>query len=82
MTFLFYSTGLLSSAKRDPFRTPLNCIRTPSQKNIQLEAQLEEKASLLALKSFVSHACEVLGLWKILCEHQFHIIAEMLDKVF
>lgn len=85
MRFLRYdfSVGLLSStaAKRDTFRSPLTSLRPGAQKNIQLEAQLEEKTSLLALKSFVSHACEVLGLWKILCEHQFHVIADMLDKV-
>ncbi|KAK6639409.1 hypothetical protein RUM43_007682 [Polyplax serrata] len=75
------SVGLLpTAAKRDAFRSPLTPLRPATQKNVQLEAQLEEKTSLLALKSFVSHACEVLGLWKILCEHQFHVIADMLDK--
>jgi len=45
------------------------------------DAQAEEKASLCALKTFVTHACEVLGLWKLLCEHQFHVLAPMLPVV-
>lgn len=46
------------------------------------DCQAEERASLCALKALVAHACEVLGLWKILTEHQLHIIANMLDKVW
>lgn len=70
-----------TNARRDAFQSPLTPGRPAPQRNLQLEVQLEEKMSLLALKGFVSHACEVLGLWKILCEHQFHVIAEMLEKV-
>jgi hypothetical protein len=51
------------------------------QRNREQEAQLEEKRSLDALKAFVAHTCEVLGMWRILCEHQFHVIADMLSKV-
>lgn len=36
------------------------------------DAQLEERQSLDAFKTFVCHACQVVGLWRILCEHQFH----------
>ena len=78
LNFSFCSAGLLSNVMK---KNPLTPLHPGSQKNIQLEAQLEEKTSLLALKSFVSHSCEVLGLWKILCEHQFHVIADMLDEV-
>ena len=70
-----------TNARRDAFQSPSTPGRPAAQRNVQMEAQLEEKMSLLALKTLVTHACEVLGLWKILCEHQFHIIAEMLDKV-
>lgn len=38
------------------------------------DAQIEEKFSLNALKLFVSHCCQVMGLWRILCEHQFHVL--------
>lgn len=42
------------------------------------DAQLEEKHSLDAFKSFVHHCCQVIGLWKVLCEHQFHILIDTL----
>lgn len=45
------------------------------------EAQLEEKRSLDALKTFLSHTCEVLGLWKVLSDHQFHTVAQGLAPV-
>ncbi|KAB0800462.1 hypothetical protein PPYR_06202 [Photinus pyralis] len=39
------------------------------------DAQLEERQSLASFKNFVAHCCQVFGLWKILCEHQFHLLA-------
>ncbi|XP_050292883.1 nuclear pore complex protein Nup155 [Anthonomus grandis grandis] len=36
------------------------------------DAQLEERQSLDALKTFVCHCCQIMGLWRILCDHQFH----------
>nr|XP_022900276.1 nuclear pore complex protein Nup155 [Onthophagus taurus]XP_022900277.1 nuclear pore complex protein Nup155 [Onthophagus taurus] len=44
------------------------------------DAQMDEKHSLDAFKTFINHACQVVGLWKILCEHQFHILAESLPE--
>lgn len=41
-------------------------------------AQLQERHSLDALKSFTVHACEVLSLWRILCEHQIHVLFDSL----
>ncbi|XP_045785150.1 nuclear pore complex protein Nup154 [Maniola jurtina] len=38
----------------------------------------EEQASLHALKLFITMAIEMLSLWKVLCEHQFHVIAASL----
>ncbi|CAG9783700.1 unnamed protein product [Diatraea saccharalis] len=35
----------------------------------------DEHASLHALKLFITMAIEMLSLWKVLCEHQFHMIA-------
>lgn len=37
-------------------------------------AQDEERLSLNALKLFVCQCCQVLGLWRILCDHQFHAV--------
>ncbi|XP_056648274.1 nuclear pore complex protein Nup154 [Diorhabda sublineata] len=44
------------------------------------DAQLEERMSLNALKIFVSHCCQILGLWRILCEHQFHSLIASLPE--
>ncbi|KAJ6646130.1 Nuclear pore complex protein [Pseudolycoriella hygida] len=47
----------------------------------QLEqAMAEEKKSINALALFIRHACEVIGLWKILCEHQFPLLFRSLQK--
>lgn len=55
--------------------------RTIRQPNQPLqEFQIEERQSIDALKAFVSQACEILGLWKILCEHQFHLLINTLTK--
>ena len=44
-------------------------------------ADVEENASLRQIHSLISAACEYLGLWKILCEHQLHVIANNLSSV-
>ncbi|XP_014476453.1 PREDICTED: nuclear pore complex protein Nup155 isoform X3 [Dinoponera quadriceps] len=44
------------------------------------EPIVEERNSLDALKVFITHACEVLGLWKILCENQLNNIVNCLTK--
>ncbi|CAH0559339.1 unnamed protein product [Brassicogethes aeneus] len=36
------------------------------------DAQLEERRSLDALKIFANQCCQLLGFWRILCEHRFH----------
>ena len=45
------------------------------------EVEAEESSSLKQLQALVSIACEYLGLWKILCDHQFHVIAGALTPV-
>lgn len=44
------------------------------------EPIIEERNSLDALKVFITHACEVLGLWRILCDNQLHNIVSCLTK--
>lgn len=44
------------------------------------EPMVEERNSLDALKLFITHSCEVLGLWKILCENQLGNIVNCLSK--
>ncbi|XP_023298970.2 nuclear pore complex protein Nup154 [Lucilia cuprina] len=50
------------------------------QMNAAEQAQTEEKRSLTALNYFIKHTCEVIALWKILCEHQFQVLASQLLK--
>ncbi|CAH1175574.1 unnamed protein product [Phaedon cochleariae] len=56
----------------------MNVSRT-AQQTVQ-DAQLEERQSLNALKVFVCHCCQILGLWRILCEHQFHSLIAVLPE--
>lgn len=70
--------SMLRPVGHDSFDTSASH-RNP-QRNRDQEAQLEEKRSLDSLKMFVTHTCEVLGMWRILCEHQFHVIADVLSK--
>lgn len=44
------------------------------------DAQIEERQSLNALKIFVSHCSQIMGLWRILCEHQFHVLIGSLPE--
>lgn len=44
------------------------------------DAQIEERQSLDALKLFIFHCCQILGLWRILCEHQFHLLISQLPE--
>jgi len=70
------------SAVDRPLETQLPLSRPePPPQNLQQEAQLEEKRSLDSLKTFLAHACEVLGLWKVLSDHQFHCLADGLSQV-
>lgn len=39
------------------------------------EAVANERTSLLQLQQLVSHTCEILGLWRVLCDHQFRTVA-------
>lgn len=44
------------------------------------DAQLEERQSLDAFKTFACHTCQVMGLWRILCEHQFHTLVASIPE--
>lgn len=44
------------------------------------EIHLLERKSLEALKQIISQACQVLGFWRILCEHHFPNIASFLTE--
>lgn len=44
------------------------------------EAFAEEKKSLDALFNFIKYVCEVVALWKILCEHQMHVLLTQLPN--
>ncbi|XP_053675196.1 nuclear pore complex protein Nup154 isoform X2 [Anopheles nili] len=51
-----------------------------AQKNCTEEALLEERKSLDALVRLIKQSCEVVGLWKVICEHQCHLLMAKLSK--
>lgn len=49
-------------------------------KRYRTYAETEENISLIQLQQLITLSCEYLGLWKILCDHQFNVIARSLTK--
>lgn len=50
-------------------------------KSVAAEAQKMEKVSLQHINDLIRRVEEVLGLWRILVDHQLHIIVSTLSKV-
>ncbi|XP_071953322.1 nuclear pore complex protein Nup155-like [Antedon mediterranea] len=48
------------------------------QRSLLVFAVNAEKRALQDLEQLVKRSCEVLALWKLLCDHQFHIVASHL----
>ncbi|XP_018320831.1 nuclear pore complex protein Nup154 [Agrilus planipennis] len=86
-TFLHKNTQLsviLTSGISDMINQS-NLTKTPPKVSFKAnqstqDLQLEERQSLSAFKTFVNHSCQVLGLWNILCEHQFHELISSLPE--
>ncbi|KAL3982870.1 Nup133 N terminal like family protein [Acanthocheilonema viteae] len=57
---------------------PLIIDRETSNSRIEVASNFERR-SLLSFRQLLSLSAEVLMLWKILCEHQFHVIATLLS---
>lgn len=77
------SSALLNETSMQQTKEALNETQTTALTRAKFtlqDAQLEERESLSALKVFVSHCCEILGLWRILCEHQFHELVACLPE--
>ena len=47
----------------------------PSNSGSQQDALLRERQSLMFLQQLLSHTLQVLGLWMVVCDHQFHTVA-------
>lgn len=71
--FLIHNTQLSLVA---PAQTSMSNNTTRTQQG----AQLEERQSLDAFKTFVCQCCQIVGLWRILCEHQFHTLISTLPE--
>ncbi|XP_066568276.1 nuclear pore complex protein Nup155 isoform X2 [Amia ocellicauda] len=52
------------------------------QRKYHTEAQAYEKMSLQGIQHLVHRSCQVLALWKLLCDHQFSLILNELPKEF
>lgn len=50
-------------------------LESDSSKKAQAEAYARERASLGHLQRLVSLTAELLGLWKVLCDHQFRLVS-------
>ncbi len=48
--------------------------------NSQQDAFLRERQSLMFLQQLVNHSLQVLGLWKVVCEHGFEMLSKMLHN--
>ncbi|XP_012260855.2 nuclear pore complex protein Nup155 [Athalia rosae] len=75
--FLNKNTNI--SKQHNTTRNSTNGFESSLSPHLQ-EPIIEERNSLDALKVFITHACEVLGLWRILCENQLHNIVSCLTK--
>ena len=47
----------------------------PSNNGNQQDALLRERQSLMFLQQLLTHTLQVLGLWMVVCDHQFHIVS-------
>ncbi|GJQ73093.1 Nup154 [Trypoxylus dichotomus] len=72
------SIGINNSTIGKPAYTIIDQTNTNMTNYTLQDAQMEEKHSLDAFKVFINHCCQVIGLWKILCEHQFHMLIDEL----
>ncbi|XP_030758957.1 nuclear pore complex protein Nup154 [Sitophilus oryzae] len=57
-----------------------NSLTTSHMNPTPQDIQVEERHSLDALKTFVCHCCQIIGLWRILCDHQFHELVGSLPE--
>ncbi|KAJ8971740.1 hypothetical protein NQ314_000553 [Rhamnusium bicolor] len=82
--FLMHNTQL--STVSNALANPPSCMYNNTSMNASRvnhtlqDAQLEERVSLDSLKSFVVLCCQIIGLWRILCEHQFHSLIGALPE--
>lgn len=56
-------------------------VETPQfQKRTQMDADMQESVSLNNFQQLVIYTYEMLALWKILCDHQFHAVVAFLPQ--
>jgi nuclear pore complex protein Nup155 len=46
----------------------------------QQDAYLRERQSLMFLQQLLNHSLQVLGLWKVVCEHGFELLSKSLGQ--
>ena len=46
----------------------------------QQDAYLRERQSLMFLQQLLNHSLQVLGLWKVVCEHGFEFLSKSLSQ--
>lgn len=72
------SEGMMSQVPFSPHM--MGHMDEQGRKKLQAEAQKMEKVSLQHINDLIRRVEEVLGLWRILVDHQLHIIVSTLSK--
>lgn len=76
-----YSSRQFGSRMQFPSSGDVSSIQMQTQQKMpQSDAELQERISLINLQQLVNYTCEMLGLWKVLCDHQFHIVVSMIPE--
>lgn len=60
--------------------TSPNQVQTTLLEKYKADAQVYEQNSLHNICSLVTQCCESLSLWKLVCEHELHVVAEGLSQ--
>ena len=69
-------TDLQSFLERNAqFGMTMNPAQDQANNGGQQDAILRERQSLMFLQQLLSHTLQVLGLWMVVCDHQFHTVA-------
>jgi len=69
----FYRSKVDINLKQETTNTP---------EGLRLLTFDNEKSSMCCLKNLLGHALEVLGMWKVLCDHQINIILQVNHVIY
>ncbi|XP_065566663.1 nuclear pore complex protein Nup155-like isoform X4 [Artemia franciscana] len=78
-SFIERNSLITSASLPDNFNiSRRNITDVPAQRRHYMDVKQAEKQSLQALDHLVKHSAEVLGLWRVICDHQLHLLKDNL----